>query len=171
MKRIIKIEQVNGEQVAKPIWRGPEYLVDGIPATVDPPLYILADTTRPAPDYDPATHRLQSIPPHADLETGEWVTSSYEVIELTAEEIAENAVMATRKVWPTVTQFWDEFTDAEQYGIEVSTDPEIVVLRAKLKLWLSDVWSDDPRIVYALAKLVAIGILTEERRAAILQKA
>jgi hypothetical protein len=165
------MQRIHNTTTGKTVWRGTDYRVDGQPASVDPPLYLLDDVTRQAPDYDAATHRLQSIPAHADLETGEWVLSSYEVVALTEEEIAAREADAARKVWPTVTQFWDEFSDAEQYGIEVSTDPEIIVLRAKLKLWLSDVWSDDPRIVYALSKLVTIGILTEERRAAILQKA
>jgi hypothetical protein len=113
----------------------------------------------PKPTHDPATQT-----------EAEWVDGAWSVRDLTPDEIAEREAEAARKTWPTVTQFWNEFSDAEQYGIEVSTDPEIIVLRAKLKLWLSDVWSDDPRIVYALNKLVTIDILTEERRAVILQK-
>jgi hypothetical protein len=87
------------------------------------------------------------------------------------EHLSRLAEMQSRKVWPTVSEFWAEFEGAEKYAIEVSSDPEIIVLRADLKLWLKDVWSDDPRIVYALGKLVTVGILTEERRASILQKA
>jgi hypothetical protein len=78
------------------VWSGTEYLVDGIPATVEPPLYLLTDTTRPAPDYDAATHRLQSIAPFADLDAGEWVTDSYEIVALTSDEIAENAINTAR---------------------------------------------------------------------------
>jgi hypothetical protein len=113
----------------------------------------------PKPTHDAATQH-----------EAEWVDGAWSVRDLTPDEIAAREAEAARKVWPTVTQFWDEFSDSEQYGIEVSTDPEIIVLRAKLKLWLSDVWSDDPRIVYALNKLVTIGILTEERRVEILAK-
>jgi hypothetical protein len=165
------MKRIYNTDTGKPIWRGTDYLVDGHPATVDPPLYLLSDATRPAPDFDAATHRLQSIAPHADLEAGEWVLSSLETVELTAEELAAREAEAARKVWPTVAEFWAEFEGGEKYAIEVSADPEITVLRADLKLWLRDVWSDDPRIIYALEKLVTVGILTEERRAAILQKA
>jgi hypothetical protein len=90
MKRIINTTAL------ETVWRGSEYLVDGIPATVEPPLYLLTDATRPEPAYDAATHRLQSIAPFADLDTGEWVTNSYEVVALTSEEIAQNAIITTR---------------------------------------------------------------------------
>jgi hypothetical protein len=82
------MKRIYNTDTGKPIWRGTDYLVDGHPATVDPPLYLLTDVTRQALDYDAATHRLQSIAPHADLEAGEWVLSSLETVELTAEELA-----------------------------------------------------------------------------------
>jgi hypothetical protein len=82
------MKRIHNTDTGKSVWRGTDYLVDGQPATVDPPLYLLTDVTRPVPDYDAATHRLQSSPAHADLETGEWVLSSYEQVELTEEEIA-----------------------------------------------------------------------------------
>ena len=78
------------------VWRGTEYLVDGLPATVDPPLYLLTDVTRPAPDYDAASHRLQSIPAHADLAAEEWVTSSYEAVALSPADIAANTYNSDR---------------------------------------------------------------------------
>jgi hypothetical protein len=88
------MKRIYNTSTLETVWRGSEYIVDGIPATVDPPLYLLADATRPAPDYDAATHRLQSIAPFADLGSGEWVTSSYDVVALTSDEIAVILVAA-----------------------------------------------------------------------------
>jgi hypothetical protein len=92
----LKMKRIYNTSTLSTVWSGTDYLVDGIPATVEPPLYLLTDTTRPEPDYDAATHRLQSIPAHADLDAGEWVTSSYEIVSLTSDEIAENAINTAR---------------------------------------------------------------------------
>ena len=164
MKRIIN------SATLKTVWRGEDYLVDGQPATVDPPLYLLAEVEREAPSYDAATHRLQTIPPFADLDTGEWVTTSYEVIALTPEEIAENEIRAARKTWPNASAFLGEFSMPELAAIELSTDSTIAALRLLLASWPSDVWSDDPRIVMGLDALVAAAIIDEARRGEIVAK-
>ena len=90
MKRIINTSTL------ETVWSGSDYLVDGIPATVEPPLYLLTDVTRPAPDYDAASHRLQSIPAHADLAAEEWVTSSYEAVALSPADITANTYNSDR---------------------------------------------------------------------------
>jgi hypothetical protein len=90
MKRIYNTSTLSA------VWRGTDYLVDGIPATVDPPLYLLADTSLPAPDYDASTHRLQSVPAHADLDAGKWVTSSAEAVELSPADLAANTYNTAR---------------------------------------------------------------------------
>ncbi len=105
------------------------------------------------PTYDPATQ-------HAP----EWIDGEWIVRALTEEELAA----VERKTWPNVTEFWAEFTDAEKYGIETSTDPTTIVMRADLKLWLADVWSDDLRIQTGMARLVELNILTQERHDEIL---
>ncbi len=69
------------------IWRGETYTVDGNPATVEPPLYLLTDVQREQPIYDEATQRLESLAPHADLNSLEWVTLSWQIVDLTAEEL------------------------------------------------------------------------------------
>jgi hypothetical protein len=89
---------------------------------------------------------------------------------IAAEAAAAATALAARKVWPTVSEFWAEFENGEKYAIETSPSPEIIVLRADLKLWLKDVWSDDPRIVLGLDTLVAAGIIDEARRVTILTK-
>jgi hypothetical protein len=164
MKRIYNIGTL------KTVWRGTKYLVDGIPATVDPPLYLLTDATRPAPAYDAATHRLQSISAHADLDSSEWVTSSYEIVALTSDEIAEIAILAARKIWPNAALFLAEFTMPELAAISLSLDPTIAALRLLLASWPADIYSDDPRIVGGLSSLVAVGIITEARRGKILAR-
>lgn len=96
MDHWIKMKRIYNRLTLETVWRGSEYIVDGIPATVDPPLYLLADTTRPAPDYDESTHRLNSIAPHADLAAGEWVTSSYEAVALSPADLAANTYNTAR---------------------------------------------------------------------------
>ena len=150
----------------KTIWRGLEYQVDGQPATVDAPLFILDEVERTAPEYDSATQRLSSVPAHADIEAGEWVLRSYEVVALSADELAANA----RKTWPNAAAFLNEFTMPELAAIELSTDPTIAALRLLLASWPADVWSDDPRIIMGLDALETAGIISAERRAEIVAK-
>ena len=164
MKRIINTSTL------ETTWRGTEYLVDGIPGTVDPPLYLLADTTRPAPDYDAATQRLRTVPPHADLDAAEWVVSSHESIDLTPEEIAENEILSARKVWPNAAMFLAEFSMPELAAIELSLDPTIAALRLLLASWPADIYSDDPRIIGGLDALVSAEIIDEARWAWIVAK-
>jgi hypothetical protein len=150
----------------KTIWRGLEYQVDGQPATVDAPLFILDEVERTAPEYDSATQRLSSVPAHADIEAGEWVLRSYEVVALSADELAANA----RKTWPNAAAFLNEFTMPELSAISLSLDPTIAALRLLLASWAADVWSDDPRIVMGLDALETAGIIDETRLAAIVAK-
>jgi hypothetical protein len=71
---------------------------------------------------------------------------------------------STQKVWPTVADFWAEFTSSEQIVIIDSTDSNIRLLLEALRMWRGEVWSDDPRVTNGLDALVAAGIITTERR-------
>ena len=164
------MKRIYNNSTLETVWRGTEYLVDGIPATVDPPLYLLADTTRPAPDYDAATQQLRTVPPHVDLDSLEWVVSSHDIIDLTPDEIAENAILAARKTWPNAAMFLAEFTMPELAAIELSLDGTVAALRLLLASWPADIYSDDPRIIGGLAALVSAGIIDEARRAEIVAK-
>lgn len=75
-----------------------------------------------------------------------------------------------RKVWPTKAEFWAEFTDAEKLAIMNSTIEPIRLLDRELLVWPGEVWSDDERVQAGLNGLVAVGILSSERKAAILAK-
>lgn len=75
-----------------------------------------------------------------------------------------------RKTWANAAAFLGEFSLEEMATISLSTDPTIAALRLLLASWPADVWSDDPRIQLGLGKLVAVGIIDEARRAAILTK-
>lgn len=90
------MKRIYNSSTFETVWRGSDYLVDGIPAEVEPPLYLLADATRPTPDYDATTHRLQSVPAHADLDASEWVVSSYESVALSPADLAANAYNTAR---------------------------------------------------------------------------
>jgi hypothetical protein len=106
------------------------------------------------PSYDPATQRAP-----------EWVDGAWVVRDKTAQELAAE----TCKVWPTVAEFWAEFSEAEQIAIIDSDIPGIRLLDRQLLVWRGEVWSDDPRVQQGLGGLVAVGILTAERREEILQ--
>lgn len=157
------MQRIYNTSTHETIWRGTQYLVDGIPATVNPPLYLLTDTSRPEPDYDAATQRLRPVAAHADLAASEWVMSSHSVVDLTPEEIAENAILAARKIWPNAAAFLGEFSMPALAAISLSLDPTIAALRLLLTSWPSDIWSDDPRIISGLAALVDVGIIDQDR--------
>jgi hypothetical protein len=77
------------------------------------------------------------------------------------------AAAASRKVWSGKREFDAEFTDAETYALETSVDPTLVVLRARLNRWEGEIYADDSRVQAGLAKMVELGILTTQRKAAI----
>jgi hypothetical protein len=68
------------------------------------------------------------------------------------------------KTWPNVQAFMAEFTMQEKAQIALSMDPTIAALRLELTTWLSEVHSDDPRVVMGLDKLVELGIISEQRK-------
>ena len=94
----------------------------------------------------------------------EWVDGEWQVQDKTAEELAADA----RKVWASSAAFWASFTDPEKLAILASTIAGIVLLREELRLWTGEVWSDDAKVEAGLNGLVAAGILTPERKDAIL---
>ena len=87
-----------------------------------------------------------------------------------AQVAAEQSLAAARKIWPTVADFYAEFTGTEKYLIHSSTVPVIVVARGDLAMWRGDVWSDNADILAGLDAMVTAGVLTAERRAEILAK-
>lgn len=105
------------------------------------------------PTYDPS---LQHAP---EWTNGEWIAR-----DLTEEELAA----ADRKTWPNPSAFLGEFQLPELAAISLSTDPTIAALRLLLSAWPADVWSDDDRIVLGMARLVEVGILSQERHDEIL---
>lgn len=74
----------------------------------------------------------------------------------------------TRKTWKSSADFWAAFTDSEKLAILASTIAGIILLREELRLWTGEVWSDDAKVQAGLGGLVATGIITAERKAAIL---
>lgn len=70
---------------------------------------------------------------------------------------------AGRKAWPTVANFYDEFTDAEQYAIQSSSIPAVLIAKGKLAMWRGEVWSDDERILIGLDTLLTSEILSQPR--------
>jgi hypothetical protein len=73
-----------------------------------------------------------------------------------------------RKTWPTVTDFWQEFTAPEQLAIANHADPVAVTLRTTLSMWRGEVWSDDARVQGGLNLLVSLAVITPDRKTEIL---
>ena len=107
------------------------------------------------PSYNDETHH----PPH-------WVGTQWVVEEKTQADLASEA----RKVWDNTADFFAEFSVTEAEGIAVSTHPTVSRLRLRLSTWAGKVFSDDPHVAGGLSLLVAVGILTAERRTEILTK-
>jgi hypothetical protein len=108
----------------------------------------------PQPSYNEETQRI------------EWGDAGWNVIDLTQEEIAAK----TRKIWETKADFWNEFTSSEQLDIMDSTIPDIRLLDRQLIVWSGEIWSDDERVLNGLNALVITGIITDQRKAEILNR-
>jgi hypothetical protein len=72
------------------------------------------------------------------------------------------------KWWSNSSDFLEEFTPEETLAISRSNVPLIAKLLMTLLTWRGEIWSSDERLVQGLGALKALGILTEERHAAIL---
>lgn len=72
--------------------------------------------------------------------------------------------------WPNAASFLQEFTPDELFAIHTSQVPLIVQLAMTLLAWTGEVWSSDQRINLGLGALVSAGIISADRRAAILDQ-
>lgn len=99
------------------------------------------------------------IPTRAELETARPAAE--------AALAAAIAAAASAKVWSGKRDFDAEFTDAETYALEVTADPTLIVLRARLNRWEGEIRAEDAWVQSGLAKMVELGILTTQRKAAI----
>lgn len=111
----------------------------------------------------PAITRTQKAEPVLQW-FSDRVERQWKVSDLQGQALAD----ALRKVWPNVQAFMAEFSMEELAAISLSTDPTIAALRMVLMTWLSEVHSDDPRVIAGLARLIEVGILTQSRRDAII---
>ena len=98
------------------------------------------------------------------------IPSEEEINAAWAEIEAEQALVASRKIWPTVADFYAEFDPTEKYLIQSSAIPSIVVARGDLAMWRGEVWSDNSDVLAGLDAMVKAKILTAARRAEILAK-
>lgn len=73
-------------------------------------------------------------------------------------------IQPNRKIWSTVSEFWNEFTILEKSGIIESPSTQIKLLNTELAMWRGDVWSDDERVQMGLDALVSAGIISESRK-------
>lgn len=91
--------------------------------------------------------------------------------ELDATREAALAYYNPPKRWSDTEHFLAEFTLEEMAGIGLSRDPTVAALYVLLSGWRSAVHSDDPRVQQGLDALVAVGILSDARKAKILEQA
>ena len=68
------------------------------------------------------------------------------------------------KIWANAQAFMAEFTMEETFGIANSTDSTVAALRLEISTWFSQVYSNDPRVIAGLDKLVELDIITEARK-------
>ena len=73
--------------------------------------------------------------------------------------------------WVNTESFMAAFTNAEREAIGLSTDPAIAGMRLTLSTWHSPMHPDDSRVSGGLARLVTLGIITEQRKAEIIATA
>jgi len=107
---------------------------------------------------------------NVSLANDDYVCKSDEMIE--ADAIAAGFIYyqppVGPKKWQNVQLFMAEFTMSEKANIALSMDPTVAALRLELTTWLSEVHSDDPRVVSGLFKLVELGIISEQRKVEII---
>lgn len=130
-------------------------------------LALVIDKLAPGADYRRADDLATLTETWVDARP---VPSEAAINEAWAEIEAAQALIDARKIWPTVADFYAEFTPTEKYLIQSSAIPSIVVARGDLAMWRGDVWSDNPDVLAGLDAMVAAGVLTAERRSEILAK-
>lgn len=82
--------------------------------------------------------------------------------------VRDKTTADSARTWPTKTEFWAEFTDAEKLSILDSALPQIRLLDKELTMWSGSIVSTDARIIAGMAALVTAGVLTEARSTSIL---
>lgn len=130
-------------------------------------LALVIDKLAPGADYRRADDLATLTETWVDARP---VPSEAAINEAWAEIEAAQALIDARKIWPTVADFYAEFTPTEKYLIQSSAIPSIVVARGDLAMWRGDVWSDNPDVLAGLDAMVKAKVLTVERRAEILAK-
>ena len=130
-------------------------------------LALVIDKLAPGADYRRADDLATLTETWVDARP---VPSEAAINEAWAEIEAAQALIDARKIWPTVADFYAEFTPTEKYLIQSSTIPAIVVARGDLAMWRGDVWSDNADVLAGLDAMVKAKILTAARRAEILAK-
>lgn len=130
-------------------------------------LALVIDKLAPGADYRRADDLATLTETWVDARP---VPSEAAINEAWAEIEAAQALIDARKIWPTVADFYAEFTPTEKYLIQSSAIPSIVVARGDLAMWRGDVWSDNPDVLAGLNAMVKAKILTAARRAEILAK-
>jgi hypothetical protein len=118
---------------------------------LDPDYDVFDLIQEPEPEYDAATH---------------WIVGT-ETIDVPAKTVTRGwqiNALPDFKVWSNVQEFMTEFSMPEKAAMALSIDPTIAALRLELSTWLSEVHSNDARVVAGLDKLVELEIITETRR-------
>jgi hypothetical protein len=121
---------------------------------------------------------IDKLVPGADFRKSEnltmlsqtWLDSrpipTQEELDNAWSEIQET--LNTRKIWPTVADFWKVFTNTQKYQIMTSENPTLIVARADLLAHRGEVWSDNSDLTIALDAMVTDSIITAEKKTEIL---
>jgi len=142
-----KILYYTPTQTLKPYPRNDDEPVVGL----DPDYKVFNIVQDDEPTYDPATQYLTTTETIDTL--AETVTYGYQINDL-----------PDYKIWSNAQTFMAEFTTDEKAGIANSTDTTVAALRLEISTWFSQVYSNDPRVIAGLDKLVELDIITEARK-------
>lgn len=154
------LQQVNPDDAEQP---QPEFInrdPDAYTGLLWTPPNVVPLVKLPAPIVQSVQIATPVLEWYHDRVERDWV-----VRDMTPEELAA----AARKVWADTAEFWAEFTDEEAEAIAVSAHPVVRRLALMLATWRARLFSDDPRVAGGLQLLEAVGILTSQRRVAIMQ--
>jgi hypothetical protein len=124
---------------------------------LDPMYDVFEIIQQPQPEFDSVTQWLEGT----------------ETIDVPTKTVNRGWLVNTLpefKIWANVQSFMIEFTMLEKAAIALSTDQTIAALRLELSTWLSEVYSNDQRVIAGLDKLVELQIITETRRTEIITK-
>ena len=113
--------------------------------------------------------RVEETPPN--LAPGERL-EALQAVDLDAKTVTISwRVLPAQLGWSNAQDFMEAFTLQEKAAVALSADATVASLRFTLSTWFDRVLLADLRVQAGLAQLVTVGILTTERKDAVVATA